>query len=1437
MALWNPNGEINLIDLDNEYYLVRFANEDDFQKVLSGGPWVIYGSYLTVQPWKRHFNSAEEHPSHIMVWVRLPNLPYRYYTKSLFRYIAMSIGDVVKVDYNTSEGKRGRFVRLDIIVELNKPLVSGIVIDGRRQDIEYEGLPTICFKCGKYGHATEFYGVTETATTGVERVSESRKPDDLHGPWMQVTNRRRRNANVHGVVGRVSGASTTKEGMGSRFQLLASDTMEEDATITEQQQVGDVRGRHVELREEGLTSRDRGQGNQDNNGSVEVVRWSGPMESRISLGVVNEAGTTSANKNVSMEVTAGRVESGGVVNEVASLEKVTMARSNLNAEKHRVVLVGNTDESHIPRITKGRVLPNSMRGSSVKPGSRFQLGVKGGASTSMAIKKVAERGLSKADASGRLSKLVSDLDKAVVEEETRVTLSQRAAAVDEIRVAWQTNSVFEQPSESVRKGALDPGFNRSFKLLVKKQKPDMVVVMEPRISGRAADTFIRKSGFEYSYRVEAHGFSGGIWLLWQCPVNVQILAVSNQYIHTLCKMGDDDSSFFGAFVYASPNAMRQRSLWGHILALDPGHLERRGGSKRRFGVCSLFLEFLFDSGLIDMGYNGPQFTWRRGNLFQRLDRCLCSSRWQQVFPWSEVQHLLTLGSDHRPILPNTKRINTHSGARPFRYLSVWNDHPDFHKFLQSVWDGEKHFGENVSAFQSSSKVWNREVFGSLDKRKDILMRRLRGIERALEVHYRPSLVRLEAKLKRELDIVLDQEERFWHQKSRAEWITQGDRNTSYCHMVASARHKHNVIRMLRIDGGVWCDEQDNRLAFSCTLLSSPRPARVADMVTNDGLWDWDRIGSSLPRIALDRIASVPPPRTRLGGDFPVWRWEDKRGFTTRSAYAFLVLDSGTHYPTVWRRIWKLVVPQRVRVFVWVTLHERLLTNAERVRRHFENSELCGICGGAREDMEHVLRSCAMAKGLWLRLIPSASRVSFFSLTFKEWFCTNLFEGSFVSNDDEWSNRFAIMCWLLWKRRCRLLFEENMGVLDDVLVTGNRLLMQTRDAFTMLAGSYARSAARKALGLRWANMSAEEKKRYIEMSEEQKQAEAEWISKCEPKEVVKKEEVKKEKSSRCSLKKLSNTFKELQKVKTENVVKELGFSSLIGISPRAIHRDLCRELAEKFDVECSMMEYSGHKISVMVEDVQAVLAGDNMRCFEGGIPSRGYASSDGCARMHAWGKKDIAKIVTSLKGERLGKKFKVLGSDEECSEGKEGGRTDGGDDIIIEMLGKVIAKLGGIKESLEAHVKKDNEIENKLETLKEESKKVVDQVAGLSANMMFMKKPLQVIDAKFAIGLKEGEVMMEKTDVERSNREYEANIVDEALKEDVILLKEDNVGVGGRKSEIVLDFGHTYMTVADADTLRPGIGLVQWLLMLLGGPLLLKIVEWKVKKREGFYHVD
>ncbi|MBA0548259.1 hypothetical protein Golob_019368, partial [Gossypium lobatum] len=53
---------------------------------------------------------------------------------------------------NTDSRTRGRFARLAVYVDLEKPMVSHILINGRKQNVEYESLSTICFHCGRYGH-------------------------------------------------------------------------------------------------------------------------------------------------------------------------------------------------------------------------------------------------------------------------------------------------------------------------------------------------------------------------------------------------------------------------------------------------------------------------------------------------------------------------------------------------------------------------------------------------------------------------------------------------------------------------------------------------------------------------------------------------------------------------------------------------------------------------------------------------------------------------------------------------------------------------------------------------------------------------------------------------------------------------------------------------------------------------------------------------------------------------------------------------------------------------------------------------------------------------------------------------------------------------------------------------------------------------------------
>ncbi|KDO36830.1 hypothetical protein CISIN_1g043843mg, partial [Citrus sinensis] len=82
-------------------------------------------------------------------------------------------GEVIKIDYNTKNSKRGKFARLAVRVYLEKPLVSQIKVNWQIHLVEYEGLPMICFSFGKYGHVTEDCGEKNMVATGTVNPVEN----------------------------------------------------------------------------------------------------------------------------------------------------------------------------------------------------------------------------------------------------------------------------------------------------------------------------------------------------------------------------------------------------------------------------------------------------------------------------------------------------------------------------------------------------------------------------------------------------------------------------------------------------------------------------------------------------------------------------------------------------------------------------------------------------------------------------------------------------------------------------------------------------------------------------------------------------------------------------------------------------------------------------------------------------------------------------------------------------------------------------------------------------------------------------------------------------------------------------------------------------------------------------------------------------------------
>lgn len=60
LKLWKPLGDLEVIDLENDYFLVWLSNRDDIRKVIFGGPWMVLDHYLVVQRWRPEFRPFEE---------------------------------------------------------------------------------------------------------------------------------------------------------------------------------------------------------------------------------------------------------------------------------------------------------------------------------------------------------------------------------------------------------------------------------------------------------------------------------------------------------------------------------------------------------------------------------------------------------------------------------------------------------------------------------------------------------------------------------------------------------------------------------------------------------------------------------------------------------------------------------------------------------------------------------------------------------------------------------------------------------------------------------------------------------------------------------------------------------------------------------------------------------------------------------------------------------------------------------------------------------------------------------------------------------------------------------------------------------------------------------------------------------------------------------
>lgn len=191
-------------------------------------------------------------------------------------------------------------------------------------------------------------------------------------------------------------------------------------------------------------------------------------------------------------------------------------------------------------------------------------------------------------------------------------------------------------------GANKPNFRRSIRYILKKFSTDILTIFETHAGRENARRICQGLGFDNSFRVDASGQSGGLWLLWRSEVGtVTIESSTEQFIHA--KIVKDGEGLHLIVVYAAPSATRRSGLWGELRTVIQGlseplviggdfntivRIDEKTGGNGQLSLDSLaFSDWINEFALIDMGFRGNTFTWRRGRtsttlIAKRLDRVL-----------------------------------------------------------------------------------------------------------------------------------------------------------------------------------------------------------------------------------------------------------------------------------------------------------------------------------------------------------------------------------------------------------------------------------------------------------------------------------------------------------------------------------------------------------------------------------------------------------------------------------------------------------------------------------------------------------------------------------------------------------------------------------------------------------------------------------------------
>jgi zinc-binding in reverse transcriptase len=152
-------------------------------------------------------------------------------------------------------------------------------------------------------------------------------------------------------------------------------------------------------------------------------------------------------------------------------------------------------------------------------------------------------------------------------------------------------------------------------------------------------------------------------------------------------------------------------------------------------------------------------------------------------------------------------------------------------------------------------------------------------------------------------------------------------------------------------------------------------------------------------------------------DSSFWHLDKSGIYSVNSLYKFL--NSGEIHYYLTKSVWTLKIPLKVKLFLWLALHNRIFTRDNLSKRGWVVPLICPFCS-ALESIDHLFFRCSLSAQFWVflfRIYPHGSLLPTTSLE-NFWHTYNLPSKEFQF----WGSLLAAVLWSIWTFRNHCIFR-------------------------------------------------------------------------------------------------------------------------------------------------------------------------------------------------------------------------------------------------------------------------------------------------------------------------------------------------------------------------------------------------------------------------------